>query len=153
MTSTQTLTTSHQQLYETDFVEWVDRAAELLKQGRLSELDIENLIEEVESLGKRDRRAIQSNLVVLLMHLLKWEFQPEHRSNSWRGSIREHRRRISLILEDSPSLKNYLSQKYEDCYEEARLQAADETGLPLNTFPEECPYPTDQVMSTDFLPE
>ena len=116
------------------FVQWIDQAAQLLRQGRFDELDIENLIEEVEDLAKRDRRALCSNLEIVLLHLLKWEFQPEQRSGSWRGSIREHRRRIRRILKDSPSLKSYLEQEYPDCYAEARPQAADETGARFGDF-------------------
>ncbi|MGF1602195.1 MAG: DUF29 domain-containing protein [Thermosynechococcaceae cyanobacterium] len=144
--------TSHADLYETDFVEWIEQATDLLKQGKFNELDIENLIEEVGDLGRRDRRALCSNLEIVLLHLLKWEFQSEQRSNSWRGSIREHRRRIARICKDSPSLNNYLKQEYLDCYAEARLQAADETGLSLETFPVKCPYTVEQVLHSEFLP-
>ncbi len=116
MTSLQKPTTSHQRLYNTDFAKWIDQATVLLKQRKFDELDIENLIEEVEDWRKRDRRALCSNLEIVLLHLLKWQFQPEQRSTSWRGSIREHRRHISRILKDSPSLNAYLLQEYEDCY-------------------------------------
>lgn len=151
MTSLQKPTTSHQRLYNADFAQWVAQTTLLLQQGKFDELDIENLIEEVEDLGKRDRRALCSNLEIVLLHLLKWQFQPEQRSTSWRGSIREHRRRIARILKDSPSLNPYLQQEYQDCYLAARLQAADETGLPLKTFPEECPYFLEQALNEAFL--
>lgn len=152
MTSLQRPTTSHQQLYNADFAQWITQATLLLQQGKFDELDIENLIEEVEDLGKRDRRALCSNLEIVLLHLLKWQFQPEQRSASWRGSIREHRRRIARILKDSPSLNAYLQQEYEDCYTGARLQAADETGLPINIFPEMCPYLIESALDAEFLP-
>ena len=155
MTSTQipAPTASHQQLYDADFVQWIDQATQLLRQGRFDELDIENLIEEVEDLGKRDRRALCSDLKIVVLHLLKWQFQPEQRSGSWRGSIREHRQRIERILKDSPSLRGYLEQEYRDCYAQARPLAADETGLALNMFPSNCPYTTAQMLDHEFLPE
>lgn len=144
--------TAHQQLYDTDFAQWIDQATDLLRQGRFTELDLENLIEEVEDLGKRDRRALCSNLEVVLLHLLKWQFQPEQQSASWRGSIREHRRRIARILKDSPSLTRYLQQEYTDCYACARAQAADETGLDLDIFPIDCPYTMAEALDAAFLP-
>lgn len=152
MTSSQKQAPSHQQLYNADFAHWIAQATVLLRQGKFDELDIEHLIEEVEDLGKCDRRALCSNLEVVLLHLLKWQFQPEQRSTSWRGSIREHRRRIARILKDSPSLNAYLQQEYRDCYTGARLQATDETGLPAETFPVECPYTIEQALDEDFLP-
>ena len=85
MTSLQKTTTSHQQLYNADFAQWIAQVTVLLRQGKFDELDIENLIEEVEDLGKCDRRAVCSNLEIVLLHLLKWQFQPEQRSASWRG--------------------------------------------------------------------
>lgn len=144
--------TSHQLLYEADFVEWIDKASELLKQGKFSELDIENLIEEVESLGRSEKNALRSNLRVLLMHLLKWQYQTSKRSGSWRGSIIEHRIRIQDILEDSPSLKNFYPQIFDKTYQQARRKAAEETGLSLETFPMECSYTEEQVIDNDFLP-
>lgn len=150
--SIQVSITAHQQLYDTDFAQWIDQATDLLRQGRFTELDIENLIEEVADLGKRDRRALCSNLEIVLLHLLKWQFQPEQRSASWRGSIREHRRRIARILKDSPSLNRYLQQEYPDCYAGARAQAADETGLPLETFPVEYPYTMAEAFDGEYLP-
>lgn len=145
--------TSHQLLYEDDFVEWTDKAAELLKQGKFSELDIENLIEEVESLGRSEKNALRSNLRVLLMHLLKWQYQPSKRSGSWRGSIIEHRIRIQDAFEDSPSLKNHYGQIFDKAYKQTRQKAAVETGLDIKTFPTDCPYTEEQVLNSEFLPE
>ncbi|MGF1602117.1 MAG: DUF29 domain-containing protein [Thermosynechococcaceae cyanobacterium] len=153
MTSTQIRSTSHPMLYDTDFVEWIDEAVTLLKQGKFSELDVANLIEEVEDLGKRDKRAAYSNLKVVLLHLLKWQFQSDKRSASWHSSIQEHRQCIQQILKDSPSLKNYLKQEYRNCYNDARELASIETRLPLNTFPAECPYAVEQAQDSEFLPE
>lgn len=153
MTSTQILTTPHEQLYETDFIQWVDQASELLKQGRFDELDIDNLIEEVESLGRSDKNALRSNLRVLLMHLLKWQYQSSKRSNSWRGTIIEHRLRLQDTFEDSPSLKNFYTQIFDKTYQQARKKAAGETGLDIDTFPTTCPYTTDQTLDDQFWPE
>lgn len=144
---------SNESLYETDFVEWIDKTAELLKQGKFSELDLENLIEEVESLGRHEKNALRSNLRILLMHLLKWQYQPSKRSNSWRGTIIEHRIRIQDTLEDSPSLKNFYPQIFDKTYQQARKKAAEETGLPLETFPMEYPYTLEQMLDAEFLPE
>lgn len=143
----------HQQLYETDFVEWIDKAADLLKHSKFSELDIENLIEEVESLGRSEKNALRSNLRVLLMHLLKWQYQSNKQSGSWRGSIREHRIRIQDALIDSPSLKKHYTDSFGEGYSKARQLAADETGLDSSTFPTECPYTPEQVLDSEFLPE
>lgn len=137
-------------LYSTDYACWVEQTVELLRQGRLSEVDLVYLIEEVEDLGKSQRQALKSNLRVLLMHLLKWQYQPERQSKSWRSTIREHRNRILDILEDSPSLQNALVESLEQCYRQARLQAADETGLDAKIFPEQCPYDSAQVLDEDF---
>lgn len=152
MTSTPILLTPHEQLYDTDFIEWVDCAVELLKQEKFEELDLENLIEEVETLGRSQKHALKSNLRVLLMHLLKWQYQPSQRSGSWDGSIREHRKRVLDALEDSPSLKNYYISVLEDCHQTARKIATSETGLPLTTFPVECPYSASDIIQEDFLP-
>ncbi|NJM77700.1 MAG: DUF29 domain-containing protein [Acaryochloridaceae cyanobacterium RU_4_10] len=141
-----------QTLYHTDFVAWAEQTVELLRSRQLDRLDFENLIEEVEDLGKSQRQALYSNLRVLVMHLLKWQFQPEKRTNSWRYTLREHRQRIEEILEDSPSLRNYALEIFEPCYVKARLLAADETDLPISTFPETCPYTVAEILNSDFLP-
>ena len=146
-------TKSHQQLYDTDFLEWVNHTAELLKQGRFDELDIENLIEEVETLGRSQKSAVRSNLRVLLMHLLKWQYQSSKRSGSWKGSISEHRQRIQDDFDDSPSLRNFYLQVFDQTYKRARKLAADETGLDISTFPNECPYPAEQVLDDEFWPQ
>ncbi|UBF25867.1 DUF29 domain-containing protein [Kovacikia minuta CCNUW1] len=140
------------QLYEADFVLWIEKTVQLLKQGNLSELDIENLIEEIEALSRRDKREIQSRLIVLLQHLLKYTYQPERRSNSWIATINEQRLQIILILNDSPSLRNYLAENFAGCYARARKQAADETGLPIATFPETAPFAETDVLTEGWLP-
>ena len=153
MTSIQLLTPPNQQLYETDVVEWADRTAALLRQSRFDELDIENLIEEVESLGNSERKALRSQLTRLLMHLLKWQYQHDKRSNSWRLSIKEARKQIRRLLRDAPSLKNHMTEKLALCYQDAIEDAADETGLPTETFPIECLYTEEQLLDREFLPD
>lgn len=140
-------------LYEQDFWLWTQTMAEALKSGNFSQLDLENLAEEVESLGRSDRRELQSRLTVLLMHLLKWQFQPEMRSGSWKGTLREQRRRIRAVLKDSPSLRSFLVDSVDDAYENAREQAADETGLAIAIFPASCPYAIEAILDGEFLPD
>ncbi len=140
-------------LYEQDFWLWTQTMAEALKSGNFSQLDVENLAEEVESLGRSDRRELQSRLMVLLMHLLKWQFQPEMQSGSWKGTLREQRRRIRAVLKDSPSLRSFLVDSIDDGYENAREQAADETGLAVTIFPTSCPYAIEEILNVEFLPD
>ena len=144
--------TSHRSTYETDFVVWAESMAELLRMKRFDELDLDNLIDQVQDLSRRERSALCSNLEVISMHLLKWQFQPSNRSGSWRSSIREHRRRISKLLQQSPSLKPYLVQEYEDCYEHARRLASDETELPIDSFPTSSPYTIEHTLDPEYLP-
>lgn len=140
-------------LYECDFNLWVEATAQLLRDGRLTELDMVNLLEEVETMGRSDKLALSSNLVVVLLHLLKWQYQPNKRTRSWEKSIAEHRRRIDECFETSPSLKNHYLQIFDKCYLNARKQAKIETRLLLEDFPEICPFTTEQVLDEDFLPE
>jgi len=144
---------SHNSLYETDFVRWVETTALQLRNQTYSDVDWTNLIEEIEDMSRRERKALKSNLIAVLVHLLTWQFQPEERSGSWRSSIREHRRRINDDLKDSPSLVPYLQEVFDECYINAHEQAADETDLPIITFPETCPYTVDQILDAYFLPE
>ena len=134
-------------LYENDYLQWLDKNIKLLKKSRLSEVDLENIIEELESLGRSEKTALRSNLTVLLMHLLKWDYQPDKHSNSLRYTIIEQRRRILDAFEDSPSLKRFFEEILEKTYAKALEDASEETGLPLNAFPPENPYTVDQILS------
>ncbi len=138
--------------YSIDFNSWTVQTAQLLRDQRWSEIDTEHLIEEIEDLGKRDRRAITSQLIRLLLHLLKWAYQPERRSDSWLDSISDARVQIELALEDSPSLKNYLIEQIEPSYERARHQAAKQTGLAISTFPLHCAYEISQILEEGYFP-
>jgi hypothetical protein len=139
-------------LYEQDYYLWLEKTVDDLLTGRWSELDLSNLVEEIKDMGRSERRALESNLSVILLHLLKYKYQPTHRSNSWLSSILEHRLRIRKQLKQSPSLKPYLEQVFEECYGEARLLAVVETGLPQATFPTSSPFTTEESLSIDYLP-
>ncbi|MCY7283046.1 MAG: DUF29 domain-containing protein [Cyanobacteria bacterium CAN_BIN43] len=140
-------------LYEQDFYQWTQEMAIALRAGRVSALDWKNLAEEIESLGQSDRRALESRLVVLLLHLLKWRYQSEYRTGSWKATISEQRRRIRVLLEDSPSLKPYLLQCLENCFKDGRRQASDEANQALEVFPQVCPFLEAEILDDEFLPD
>lgn len=139
--------------YEADYARWCAEQAALLRDGKLEALDRENLAEEVESLGRSDKREIESRLNVLLVHLLKWQHQPDRRTASWKATITEQRWRISRVIEDSPSLGSYPRKVLAGEYAIARSAAATETGLAEDSFPAECPLSITQVLDPAFLPE
>jgi len=140
-------------LYETDYVKWIETTVEKLRVQDYSNIDWQNLIEEIEDMGRSERRNLKSNLIVVLTHLLKWQYQPQFRSGSWKGSIVEHRRRIREALKDSPSLKPYLEKVFAECYLDAVEQASAETGLSVEIFPQLCPYTSAEVLDSNFLPD
>jgi hypothetical protein len=141
-------------LYEQDFFAWTLQNAQLLREGNLSEADILNIAEELESMGKHDKRALLSRLTVLLMHLLKWQYQVSFRSKSWELTIKEQRRQIEKLLKDSPSLKRYLyDEGIHETFADALEIACDETGLPGTAFPEYCPYRMEQLLDKQFFPD
>jgi Domain of unknown function DUF29 len=139
--------------YERDFCLWVEEQARLLREGRLEQLDVVNLIDEIEDLGIHENTAVESNLVVVLKHLLKYQFQPRRRSRSWLSSIAEHRRRLRVEFQHSPSLRGHTREQFEQCYQDARLQAAIETGLAPNALPDIPPYTLEQALDPKFLPD
>lgn len=139
-------------LYDVDYWQWLSQTAFALQNRDFAAVDWENLIEEIHDMGKRERRSAKNNLIVILVHLLKWQFQPDFRSGSWRGSIVEHRDRVSDILADSPSLQHFLTENLADCYQRAKKQAIAETELPPNQFPSQCPYSLAEVLNDDFWP-
>lgn len=139
--------------YNSDFYGWTQEQADLLRAGRITELDIPNLLEEIESMGGNERRELENRLEILFIHLLKWQHQPARRGNSWRLTINEQRRRITRRLNRSPSLKNQLNDILVDAYDESRYGAERETGLALDTFPVACPWCFEQAISSDFWPE
>ncbi|CAD5909480.1 DUF29 domain-containing protein [Planktothrix agardhii] len=140
-------------LYDQDFYLWLEKTVNLLRTENFLELDRDHLIEELETMGRSEKRVIESNLRVLLMHLLKYQYQPERRSNSWLSTIIEHRIRINKDLKASPSLKGYFEQIFDETYQDARILASVETGLSLDVFSLTCPLTSEQVLDRDFLPE
>ncbi|MCD6273828.1 MAG: DUF29 domain-containing protein [Deltaproteobacteria bacterium] len=138
--------------YNLDFFHWTEQQAEYLKSGKFDLLDIENLAEEIESMGRSERRELLNRLAVLLMHLLKWQYQPNLQSRSWKVTVRNQRSAILDLLEDSPSLKSVIVDKFAKAYQKARLNAADETGISLNKFPESCLWSVDRILEESFTP-
>ncbi|NJL89952.1 MAG: DUF29 domain-containing protein [Coleofasciculaceae cyanobacterium SM2_1_6] len=141
-------------LYETDFSLWLEETAGLLRAGKLDHLDIENLLEEIEGMSRSERDAIESNLIRVLQHLLKWHYQPQKRSPSWAYSIIEHSRRLHKAFQNSPSLRRHFETVFDECYSAACQAASVETQLPLANFPKSCPFAQADVLdinSEDYL--
>jgi hypothetical protein len=139
-------------LYDRDFHEWTIRNAELLRSGRAVDADLVHIAEEIEDMGKRERRELLSRLGVLIAHLLKWQAQPERRGRSWSATIRLQRREIANLVDQMPSLRPYLVESLSRAYEEGALTASAETGLPVEAFPSTCPFDLDGVLDIEFLP-
>ena len=149
---TQILMNSATTLYESDYLEWLSHALKQLRNQQYEQVDWENLIEEIETMGRSEKNALESNLIIILLHLLEWQYQPQKRSGSWERSMIEHRRRVRKALKDSPSLKSYLVSILEESYHEAVKQAKAETQLPLATFPNACPYFLNSILDDQFFP-
>ena len=140
-------------LYERDFCLWVEEQARLLKEGRLEQLDVVNLIDEIEDLSIDRKHAVTSNLVVILKRLLKHQHQPRRRSRSWLASIAEHRRRLRKQFQHAPSLRGYAREQFEECYQDGRRQALIETGMGPDALPSAPPYTLEQTLDPEFLPD
>jgi hypothetical protein len=140
-------------LYDQDFFAWANEQARLLRAGKLSEADIGHIAEEIESMGRSEKRELVNRLSVLLMHLLKWRFQPSARGTSWRLTIEEQRDRLADHLLDNPSLKATLDASIASGYKLAILGAARETGLDRAVFPVTCPWSFEQFMDADVWPD
>ena len=140
-------------LYERDFYAWTQRAGELLRKGCFGELDIEHLAEEIEDMGKEQKRSLESQMRRLILHLLKWQFQPHRRTGSWLESIDEARSEIEALLRHNPSLKAIVAGLPEEVFNRAVKLAARESKLDTKTFPKVCPYTVDELLDDDFLPE
>ena len=137
--------------YDQDLSLWAKDTAQLLRERCWDAIDWEHLIEEVEDLGKSERSAIGSQMERIMVHLLKWQYQPQRRSDSWLDSINDGRSQIRRKLEDSPSLRSYPEQVLAKEYTRVRREAARQTGLEISIFPEFCPYGINQVIE-DWLP-
>lgn len=139
-------------LYETDFHAWAHQQAAMLRAGRLTEADIDNIAEEIESMGRTEKRELFSRLRVLLMHLLKWEFQKKSRGHSWHYTILEQRDALQRHLLENPSLKPQIAETLPEAYRSARLGAAKETGMAASDFPPACPWTHEQAIDDAFWP-
>jgi hypothetical protein len=147
------MSTKNATLYDTDFYAWANEQAALLRAGRLSEADVENIAEEIESMGRSERSELVNRLAVLLVHLLKWRYQPEPRGRSWGLTVEEQRDALQDHLADNPSLKSQLDELVARAYRRARINAERETHLPRATFPPTCPFTFDEAMNPDFWPD
>jgi hypothetical protein len=140
-------------LYERDFYAWANEQAALLRAGRLVEADLENVAEEIESIGRSEKRELTNRLKVLLTHLFQWRFQPAMRGNSWRLTIEEECLKVSHHMGDNPSLKDWLPEGLASAYRKAILVATIETGFDSETFPRACPWTYEQIMDAAFWPD
>ncbi len=139
--------------YERDFYAWANEQAGLLRAGRLAEADIAHIAEEIETMGRSEKRELVSHLTVLLLHLLKWHYQPGLRSQSWRATSRIQRRDLTAHLDDNPSLKSVLSEAIVRAYGNVVIEAEAETGLAQTIFPAACPWGFERMMDGEFWPD
>ncbi|MFX3679769.1 MAG: DUF29 domain-containing protein [Hyphomicrobiales bacterium] len=139
--------------YDADYYGWTLDQAAAVRAGRFDLVDRENLAEEIESLGKSEKREIENRLVSVLLHLLKWQFQPEKRKGGWKLSIQIQRKSLSKLLQENPSLRHYPGEELDDSYVKARLAAEKVTGIAYEAFPDDCPYTVEQVLDDAFLPD
>lgn len=140
------------ELYNKDFYAWINGQAALLRQGRLQEIDPEQLAEELEAMGRRERNELVSRLIILIAHLLKWQYQPEHRTSSWRGTIVEQRVQVAREIRLSPSLNAFFAEAIQEAYPDAVHIAAKETGMKTEEFPASCPYVGHQLSDESYWP-
>ena len=139
-------------LYEQDYYLWLETTAKLLQEKQLSALDTANLLEEIEDMGRSEKRAVYSNLKIVLLHLLKYRYQPEKRSNTWIATIVEHRQRLKKAFKESPSLQPYFTEIFNECYQDARELAAAETELAIEVFPVDSPFTYAETLNSNYLP-
>lgn len=149
------LTETTKKLYEQDFYLWIQTTVKLLSEGKLEQLDIENLIEEIDSMGRREKKELKTRLIVLIEHLLKlqyWTEEKDYNARSWRNTVVEQRRQIAYSLADSPSLKSILNDVFLECYQDARNDTLRKYELPSELFPEDSPFSLLDILNADFLP-
>ncbi len=150
-----TVNTMHITAYKTDIVAWAREQAALIRAGKFEYLDLANIAEEIEDVGKSETRELASRMAVLLMHLLKWQYQPQFQnSKSWNATIKTQRNLINIRLKKTPSLKPSLVDEdwICDAWADARLAASKETGIDFDVFPETCPWPMEAVLQEGWLP-
>ncbi len=139
-------------LDDTDFFEWTQETAEKIRRQAFHEIDLAALAEEIEDLGKSKLSEVISRLTTVIIHLLKLDFQPGKKTNSWIRTIRRERTVLEIIFDQSPSLIDKGKRDLDRTYKRASREAAGETGLPRKTFPQECPYTYEQILDPDFFP-
>ncbi len=139
--------------YETDFYAWANEQASLLRSGKLAEADIAHIAEEIESMGKTEKRELVNRLAVLLAHLLKWKFQPNLRGRSWRLTIKEQRKAVADHMADNPSLKSKTEEAMTTAYGSAVIEAAKQTAIDEDGFPGACPWAFGEAVDAEFLPD
>jgi hypothetical protein len=139
-------------LYEKDFYEWTVRNAMLLRSGRASEADLAHIAEEIEDMGKRERRELLHRMSILIAHLLKWQVQPDRRTRSWELTIRVQRKDLLKLVAENPSLQPYLQESLPEAYEHAIVEAMTDTGRPESEFASTCPFTLDVILDSEFLP-
>lgn len=144
---------TQENLYRKDFHAWCFNQANLIREKKFDELDIENLIEEVEDVGKSLESELENRLAILISHLLKWKFQPERRSKSWEFTIREQRKRVMRLLIKNPSLKSKEDEAFEYSYSDAVIRAEKETKLDIDIFSDQMPFNQEDVLKEGWLPE
>lgn len=143
-------------LYDQDYYLWLKTTINQLRAGQLASVDLDNLIEELESMGRSEKRAIESLLIKLLEHLLKlkcWDEERERNQGHWKAEIRTFRRQIKKALKDSPSLKPYILEIFDECYQEARAEASDRSQLPIDKFPITLIGSLEQILDDNWFPE
>ena len=140
-------------LYDLDYNLWLEKTIGQLRERAFTEIDLENLLEELEGMSRSEKRAVYSNLKILLMHLLKYRYEPSRRSNSWRSTIIEHRQRLKKAFQESPSLKGYFHDVFNESYQDARELAASETELDIEAFPHESPFSAEETLDSKYLPD
>jgi len=139
--------------YDKDFYAWLMKNAMLIRNKQFTEIDTEYIAEELESMGKREKRELLSRLTVLISHLLKWKFQSIKRSRSWKNTILTQQIDIKELIDESPSLRYEIENKIMIAYEKAKLSAESETGINKNKFPKQCPFSLEKMLEVDFFPE
>jgi len=139
--------------YDEDVYGWTIHTAELLRSKKMDEVDFENIIEEIESLGRSEKNGLTSSIRLIISHLLKWQYQPERRTPSWKATISTHRMQAEFYLDDNPSLKSKIDDILVKAYKRAVIEAANDTLMEDSVFPKECPYSFEEITSNEFYPE
>lgn len=139
--------------HEKDVYGWAIHTAQLLREKKMNEVDFDNIIEEMEALGRSEKHELINRVSLVISHLLKWQFQPDFRGRSWHGTIKEQRKRAKMIIKENPSLKSKVEEVLIDAYDIALSLIEKETPIDLKLLPSQCPYTFEQIMNDEFYPE